>query len=98
MKFKFQIQLKEKLYKIQIDYNRKIYDSNEKINCNINYEDYKKSKISTIGHFYQKLLLLKNYINTEKGKEIAFQRHKFMIKFLKQFYKENYEYQKISSF
>lgn len=76
-------------------HNRKIYDSNEKIVSNINYEEYKKSKVSTIGHFYQKLLLLKNFINTDKGKEIAFERHKFMIRFLKQFYQENFEEEKI---
>ena len=51
-------------------------------------EEYKNSTAPTINHFYEKLLLLKDKMNTETGKKIAQQRHEFMEKFLEQFYKE----------
>ena len=51
-------------------------------------EEYKNSTAPTINHFYEKLLLLKDRINTETGKKIAWERHKFMEEFLIQFYKE----------
>lgn len=52
------------------------------------FEDYKKSKTTTINHFYEKLLLLKNLMNTETGKLMAEKRQEFMELFLKNFYEE----------
>lgn len=51
-------------------------------------EEYKAAHSPTIAHFYEKLLLLKNRMQTETGKKIARERHRFMEKYLKQFFTE----------
>lgn len=68
--------------------NRAIYNPEIKPNLNMSKEEYKKSDAPTINHFYEKLLLLKDKMNTKTGQEIAAQRHEFMAQFLHQFYSE----------
>jgi uncharacterized protein len=68
--------------------NRAIYDPSIAPNLNMTKEQYKKSTAPTINHFYEKLLLLKDLMNTESGKRIAEQRHQYMEGFLNQFYNE----------
>ncbi len=68
--------------------NRTIFDPNIAPNLQMSKEEYKKSQAPTINHFYEKLLLLKDRMNTETGKQIAQERHQFMVTFLSQFYAE----------
>lgn len=68
--------------------NRSIYNPNVAPKLNMSKEEYKKSEAPTINHFYEKLLLLKDKMNTETGKKLAERRHKFMEQFLAQFYAE----------
>jgi uncharacterized protein len=68
--------------------NRPLYNPNIQPNLNMSKEEYKNSESPTLNHFYEKLLLLKDKMNTETGKEIAQKRHDFMITFLAQFYAE----------
>lgn len=68
--------------------NRVLYDPSIEPNLNMNKEEYKVNAAPTINHFYEKLLLLKDRMNTQTGKEIAQQRHQFMEVYLEQFYNE----------
>lgn len=68
--------------------NRGMYDPAIKPNLNMTKEEYKNSTAPTINHFYEKLLLLKDRMNTLTGTKLAEQRHQFMELYLEQFYKE----------
>jgi uncharacterized protein len=68
--------------------NRMIYDPKVAPKMHTDFEAYKSDKGHTINHFYEKLLLLKDRMQTDTGKEMAEERHQFMESFLKQFYHE----------
>jgi len=68
--------------------NNLIYDPNFKPKENLSKEEYKKGKTATVNHFYEKLLKLKDLMNTKTAKEMAENRHQFMLDFLEQFYLE----------
>ncbi len=68
--------------------NRPLYNPEIKPNLNLSKKAYKNSDAPTINHFYEKLLLLKDRMNTVTGKKIAEERHQYMETFLQQFYNE----------
>lgn len=68
--------------------DRPLYNPEIKPNLKMTKAEYKAAKAPTINHFYEKLLVLKDQMNTKTGKHIALERHKYMEGFLKQFYAE----------
>jgi len=68
--------------------NREIYNPSIPPVTFTNKEDYKNTTAPTINHFYEKLLLLKDQMNTPVGRKMAEERHLFMEAYLKQFYHE----------
>ncbi len=68
--------------------NNPIFNPDLKVNLNMSKEEYKKGDTSTINHFYEKLLKLRDMMNTGTGKQLAIKRHNFMEDFLKEFYEE----------
>ena len=68
--------------------DRTLYDPDIRPNLNMNKSEYKASEAPTLNHFYEKLLLLKDQMNTKTAKTIAKKRHEFMELYLKQFYAE----------
>jgi uncharacterized protein len=68
--------------------NRVLYDPAVKVEEHLSKESYKHTTAPTINHFYEKLLLLKDMMNTAAGKKIAEKRHQFMLDYLDQFYRE----------
>ena len=68
--------------------NREIYNPQIKPKLHKTFEEYKNSESTSINHFYEKLLLLKDLMNTKTAKKIAEKRHKFMEQFLDRFFKE----------
>lgn len=68
--------------------NNLMYHPDIQPKLDMSKEEYKKSNGTTINHFYEKLLLLKDLINTNEGEKIAEERHQFMLTFLDQFMKE----------
>ncbi len=67
---------------------REIYNPQIKPNLTMTKAEYKSSTAPSINHFYEKLLLLKDKMNTATGKKLAEQRHNFMLSYLEQFYAE----------
>lgn len=68
--------------------NRPLYDPAQPPNLQKTVEQYKFNNDPTINHFYEKLLLLKDRMNTATGKAMAEQRHAFMEAYMEQFYAE----------
>lgn len=68
--------------------NRVLYDPEIEVNLNMSKEQYKNTTAPTINHFYEKLLLLKDLMKTPTGKQMAENRHQFMLGYLDQFYAE----------
>jgi len=67
---------------------RPMYDPDLPPQMHASFEEYKNSKSATINHFYEKLLLLKDMMNTSTAKRIAEQRHEVMVQYLSQFMDE----------
>lgn len=65
-----------------------MYNPEIKPKLNMSKEEYKTNKGTSVNHFYEKLLLLKDLMNTKTGKEIAEHRHTFMEEYLKEFFAE----------
>ena len=68
--------------------NRQLYNPEILPNLKMTKEEYKNNNAPTINHFYEKLLLLKDKMNTVTGKKMAQERHYYMENFLKQFFDE----------
>lgn len=68
--------------------NRTLYDPEIAPNLELSKTEYKNSKSPTINHFYEKLLLLKDKMNTKTGLKLAQERHAFLLQYLEQFYAE----------
>lgn len=68
--------------------NRALYDPAIAPDPSQSKEAYKSSSAPTINHFYEKLLLLKDKMNTPAARRIAEERHDFMVRFLDQFFAE----------
>ena len=68
--------------------NRPLYDPDSSPQLHLSFEEYKNSNSDTINHFHEKLLLLKDKMNTATAKRIAEQRHEMMLQFLNQFMEE----------
>ena len=68
--------------------NNLMYHPEIQPKLNMTKDEYKKNEGTTINHFYEKLLLLKDMMNTDAAKNIASERHDFMVKFLDEFFKE----------
>ncbi|MGD6795125.1 HD domain-containing protein [Metabacillus indicus] len=65
-----------------------IHDPDMPVRSQMTEEEYRTDRSTSINHFYEKLLKLKDLMNTEEGRVLALQRHQFMVAYLKQFYLE----------
>ena len=65
-----------------------MYDPEVEVRHDMTKEEYRNGKSSSVHHFYEKLLLLKDRLNTETARAIAKERHQYMVDFLQEFYKE----------
>jgi len=68
--------------------NRELYNPEIPPNLTMTKEEYKSSSAPTLNHFYEKLMLLKDRMNTATARQMAVHRHEFMEQFLEEFYAE----------
>jgi uncharacterized protein len=69
-------------------FHQPMYEPDISPELHASFEAYRKKRTSTINHFYEKLLLLKDRMQTDSGRAMAAQRHEFMVAYLKQFFEE----------
>ncbi len=67
---------------------RELYNPNIAPNLDMTKEEYKNSTAPSLNHFYEKLLLLRDRMNTSTGKLMAEHRHQFLEQYLEEFYQE----------
>lgn len=65
-----------------------LHDPTQKPQEHASFEEYKNNKTTTINHFYEKLLLLKDRLQTDSARRLAEHRHQYMEQFLDEFYNE----------
>ncbi|MBT2641959.1 HD domain-containing protein [Bacillus sp. ISL-41] len=65
-----------------------IYEPDLDVRGEMTFEEYRNGDSSSVNHFYEKLLKLKDKMNTEQARLLAEERHGFMETFLDQFYSE----------
>lgn len=68
--------------------DRLIHDPAQQPTIHETFEQYKTSQGTTINHFFEKLLLLKDRLNTRCARELGEERHQLMEKFLSHFFEE----------
>ena len=68
--------------------NRALYDPEIPVQQYTSAETYRHSPAPTLNHFYEKLFLLKDLMNTATGRKLALERHRFMVEFVKRFEQE----------
>lgn len=68
--------------------NQPMYEPSREAKMHESFEEYASAKSNTINHFYEKLLLLKDRLNTSSAKKLGQERHEYMEHFLKEFYGE----------
>ena len=67
---------------------RKIYDPAQQPDMHMSREEYAKSESTSINHFFEKLLRLRDLMNTNEGRRLAEERHRFMETYLDEFFAE----------
>ncbi|MFO1444709.1 HD domain-containing protein [Bacillus sp. Bva_UNVM-123] len=65
-----------------------LYDPNIAVRDMMTEDEYRNGKSTSVHHFYEKLLKLKDKLNTNTAKKMAEERHQWMEKFLEQFFYE----------
>ena len=70
------------------NHNRVMYDPNDLPNLCMNEEEYRNHVSTTVNHFYEKLFILKDMMNTDTAKSMAVERHNYMVNYIDRFMNE----------